>query len=224
MDRRGHSRHKSHSQSVQCTRPSHCLRQQWCHNPIQPSDVPIATWRTLLRAHVNGTEIVWKSTDWRWNLSLFLYGQVLIHGCLTVFISRVIRWNCFSKMWHISLACILQNNDLQCQLKTAGVITNDGSLECIILYNALYTMHAGETMHRKPCYNYWHVFHSSGFHHICNIKCRLDCRYSPQNIFDAKNFNPHKKPISLLNVPICTQGMQLTWWPEAGTIIVTDPY
>ena len=47
---------------------------------------------------------------------------------------------------------------------------------------------------------------------------------SPQNTFNAKNFNPHKKPISLLNVPICTQGMQQTWWPEAGTIIVTWPY
>ena len=72
---------------------------------------------------------------------------------------------------------------------------------------------------------YWHIFHSSGFHHICNIKCRLNCRYSPQNIFNAKNFNPHKKPISLLNVPICicTQGMQRTWWPEASTIIVTGP-
>ena len=65
---------------------------------------------------------------------------------------------------------------------------------------------------------------SSGFHHICNIKCRLDCRYSPQNIFNAKNFNPHNKPTSLLNVLICTQGMQRTWWPEAGTIIVTGPY
>ena len=29
-------------------------------------------------------------------------------------------------------------------------------------------------------------------------------------------------PIS--NVPICTQGMQQTWWPEAGIIIVTGPY
>ena len=48
--------------------------------------------------------------------------------------------------------------------------------------------------------------------------------YSPQNIFNANNFNQHKKPISLLNVPICTQGMQRTWWPEAGTIIVTGPY
>ena len=71
---------------------------------------------------------------------------------------------------------------------------------------------------------YWHTFHSSGFHHICNLKCRLDCRYSPQNIFNAKNFNTHKKPISLLNVPICTHGMQRTWWPEAGTIIVTGPH
>ena len=62
------------------------------------------------------------------------------------------------------------------------------------------------------------------FHHICNIKCRLDCMYSTQNIFNAKNFNPHKKPISLLNVPICTQGMQRTWWPEASTMIVTGPY
>ena len=34
----------------------------------------------------------------------------------------------------------------------AGVVTNDGFPE-IILYNALCTMHAGETMHCKPCYN-----------------------------------------------------------------------
>ena len=32
------------------------------------------------------------------------------------------------------------------------LITNDGSLWCIILYNALCTMHAGETMHCKACY------------------------------------------------------------------------
>ena len=32
------------------------------------------------------------------------------------------------------------------------MITNDGFLECIILYNALCTMHAGEAMHCKPCY------------------------------------------------------------------------
>ena len=153
MNRSGHSRHKSHSQSVQCTRPSHCLRQQWRHNPIQLRDVTIATQRTLLWAHVNGTEIVLKSTDRCSNLSLFLYVQGLIHGCSIVCMSRVIRCNCFSKMWRISLLRILQNSDLQCQLKTAGVITNDGFLECIVLYNALCTMHAGETMHCKPCYN-----------------------------------------------------------------------
>ena len=38
------------------------------------------------------------------------------------------------------------------------------------------------------------------------------------------DFNPLKMPMSLLDVPICTQGMQQTWWPEAGTIIVIEPY
>ena len=112
MNRGGHSRQKSHSQSVQCTRPSHCLRQQWRHNPIQLCDVTIATQRTLLRAHVNTTEIVLKSTDRRSNMFLFLNVQGLIRGCSIVFISRVIRWICFSKMWRISLTRILQNNDL----------------------------------------------------------------------------------------------------------------
>ena len=78
--------------------------------------------------------------------------------------------------------------------------------------------------HEFNFFIYWHILHSSGFHHICNIICRLDCRYSPQNIFNAKKFNPRKKSTSLLNVPICTQGMQRTWWPEAGTIIVSGPY
>ena len=41
MNRSGHSRHKSHSQSVQCTRPSYCLRRQWRHNPIH--SIPLAT-------------------------------------------------------------------------------------------------------------------------------------------------------------------------------------
>ena len=66
---------------VQCTRPSHCLRQQWRHNPIQRRDVTIATQGTLLRVHVYTTEIVLKSTDRRSNMSLFLYVQGLIHGC-----------------------------------------------------------------------------------------------------------------------------------------------
>ena len=57
----------------------------------------------------------------------------------------------FSKMWRISFPRILQNNDLQCKLKTAGVITNDGFLECIIfvqctVYNARWRNNALHTM------------------------------------------------------------------------------
>ena len=48
------------------------------------------------------------------NISIFLYVHGLIHGCLIMFISRTIRWNCFSKMWRISLSRIIQNYDLQC--------------------------------------------------------------------------------------------------------------
>ena len=156
MNWSGHSRHKSHSQPVQCTRPSHCQRQQWRHNPIQLRDVTIATQRTLLGAHANGTEIVLKSTDRRSNISLFLYVQGQIHGCLIVFISRVIRWNCFSKMLRISLPRMLQNNDLQCLLKTAGWSQTTAFSSALYLYNALCTMHAGETMHCQPCYKHRH--------------------------------------------------------------------
>ena len=63
---------------------------------------------TLLRAHVNGTDIVLKSTDRRLNISYFLHVQGQNHGCLTVFISKVIRWNCFSKMWCILLTLKLK--------------------------------------------------------------------------------------------------------------------
>ena len=91
------------------------------HNALAPAivyvsnDVTIATQRTLLWAHVNETKIAVKSTDRRSNLSPFLYVQRLIHGCLIVFIYiKVIRWNCFSNMWRISLPRILQDNDLQC--------------------------------------------------------------------------------------------------------------
>ena len=37
--------------------------------------------------------------------------------------------------------------------KKTGMISSDGFLEFIILYNALCTMHAGEIMHCKSCYN-----------------------------------------------------------------------
>ena len=69
-----------------------------------------------------------------------------MHGCLTVFISKVIGWNW--KMWRISLSRILINNDLQCWMKTAEVITN---LKCIIFiqctfYNARWRNNALQTM------------------------------------------------------------------------------
>ena len=150
MNRSGHSRHKSNSQSVQKTRPSHCLRQQWRHDPIQIHDVTIATQRMLLREQVNGIEIILKSTDRRLNLSLFVYVQGLIHGCVIVFISRVIRWNCFSKMWRISLLCILHNTDLQCQLKwRCDHKRRLSSVHCIVqctVYNARWRNNALQTM------------------------------------------------------------------------------
>ena len=67
------------------------------HNHIQLSDVTIATQRTLLREHVNGAQIVLKSTDRRSNISQCLYVQGLIHWCLMVFSSREIKWNRHSK-------------------------------------------------------------------------------------------------------------------------------
>ena len=84
-----------------------CLLHQWRHNPSQPHDVTIATQITLLRTHVNGTEIVLKSTDRRSKMTLFLDVQGLNHGCLTGFISREV-----SKMWRILMPRILKNNDL----------------------------------------------------------------------------------------------------------------
>ena len=71
---------------------------------------------------------------------------------------------------------------------------------------------------------YWHIFDSKTFQHICNIKHRLGCQYSSQNIFNSKNFNPHKQPILLLNMPPRSQSMQRTWWPVACTTIATGSY
>ena len=47
----------------------------------------------------------------------------------------------------------------------------------------------------------------------------------PHKIYSMQRISIHiKKLMSLLNVPICTQGMQRSWWPDAGTINVTGPY
>ena len=40
---------------------------------------------------------------------------------------------------------VIKNDDLKCLLKMAGVITNHGSLKCIISYHVVCTMHAGWT-------------------------------------------------------------------------------
>ena len=48
---------------------------------------------------------------------------------------------------------------------------------------------------------------------------------TPHKTYSMQKILIHiKKQVCLLNVPICTQGMQRTWWPESGTIIVTGPY
>ena len=98
--------------------PRHCLRRRWRHNTIQVHDVTIATQRILPRARMNGTAIALKSADRRSNITRYLHEQGLNHACLTVFISRVIKWNCFSKIWHISLPRILGNTNLQCLRRT----------------------------------------------------------------------------------------------------------
>ena len=74
----------SYHSSLKCTHPSHCLRQQRRYSPIQPRDVTIATQRTLLWAHVNGTEIGLKTTDRPSNIYLFLYVQGLTQGLLSL--------------------------------------------------------------------------------------------------------------------------------------------
>ena len=56
---------------------------------------------------------------------------------------------------------------------------------------------------------------------ICNVKHTLGCKYSWQNIFNAKTFNPHKKPIPLLNMATCSQSMWRTWWPVVSTAVVS---
>ena len=146
----GHSRHKSHSQTVQCTCPSRCLHKQWRHNSIQLRDVIKAALRTLVWTYVNGTEIVLKSMDRSSNVSLFLYVQGLIYRYLIVFISSVIRWN-FSAKCGVFHCRTYYKITIYCRTKTAGVITNDGFLECIIfaqctVYNARWRNNRLQTM------------------------------------------------------------------------------
>ena len=63
-----------------------------------------------------------------------------------MFISRVIRWNCFSKIWRISLSPLLKNNDIQCWLKTAG-----WSQITAFRVHYICTMHCVQCMLEKHC-------------------------------------------------------------------------
>ena len=56
---------------------------------------------------------------------------------------------------------------------------------------------------------YWHILHSSGL--TSNVDSIVGI---PHKIYSMQRILIHIKPISLLNVPIFTQGMQRTWWPE----------
>ena len=66
------------------------------------------------------------------------------------------------KLFHQDLAyfaVVYVNKTQQFTVLTvnAGVITNDNSPECIVLYNTQYMMHTRGTMYGKPCYK-------GGFH------------------------------------------------------------
>ena len=86
---------------------------------------------------------------WMGPQSFWNYGSALEN--ISIFLCKGNQMNFFSKMWRISLPRRLQNNDLECWSKTAGVITNDGFLECIIfvqctVYNARRRNNSSQTM------------------------------------------------------------------------------
>ena len=60
---------------------------------VQPLSTSAMTWQS----HWN----LWIGAS---NTTLFRHVQGLNHGCLTALISRIIRLNCFSKMWSVLLS------------------------------------------------------------------------------------------------------------------------
>ena len=147
---------------------------------------------TCATTRMRWTEIIFNSTDRRSNIAILLHEQGFYHGCLTLTTSRIILWHGFNKISCISLSRILINNYLQCELKTA-VLTRNGSQGCIMLYNALFTMHAGETTYHKPYYKNtqfgfvangrlrwprwtwpnWYTGHNALFYASCDLECSL---------------------------------------------------
>ena len=188
-----------------------------------PDDLPLAKidadgycchfMRSSVRPTIHGLGFVyciqsaWKKWPTIWHADVSRWLTLSIHGCLWILLLV-----CLSV--HLSV-CSFTAFSGGCAFADKSLGTNGVIIGRWLLPSLVDTGDICCHYWQHILVIYWHIFHSGGFHHICNIKCRLDYRYSPQNIFNAKNFSPHKKPISLLNVLICTKGMQRTWWPEA---------
>ena len=104
MNRSGHSIYEYHPRSAQCIRPSHCLRKQWRHNPIQHNDVTISTQRTLLQP-LNITMLCPRAEPWM---------------LCSIYMRSVVRWNCIIKCCVFFISAYVKNNDIQCQLTNWG--------------------------------------------------------------------------------------------------------
>ena len=142
--------------------------------------------------------------------------------------------NCFSKMWRISLTRILQQR-FTVLTKNGEAITNDDFLECIILYNALCTMYAGETMYCEPCYNtqqtYKSVFHMcySTFDSrrwTCTVRIFIlfdfvdripSCKTCPRFNFVYEPWDIYVCAITLWN--IYTEGANTHIWVRNGILL-----
>ena len=111
----------------------------------------IATRRTLSRPRMNGTEIVLKSIERHSTMTLFLRIQGLNHGCWTVFISRVIKLNCFRKIWCMLLPRIFKKIGFQVLTINGEVITNDNCVECIVIVQCTVCYARWGKMHCAPC-------------------------------------------------------------------------
>ena len=106
--------------------------------------------------------IILKFTDWCPNITLFLHVHKIKHGYLTGFISGVIRWNCFNKMWYILLLhmCIWIIKKQWFTVSTKRVGWSQRQLSRVHYDGTML-----ETMHNKPCYN--NLTHWGRVTHIC---------------------------------------------------------
>ena len=129
--------------------------------PFPTSAMTSLSHSTPWRHNSNTKNVTVSERDWYRN-SFEIYGSALEHksifhveginyGCFKVFISGIIGWNCFSKMWRILSPRILQNNKLVLT-RNPGRNHKWRLSSALYLYDALCTMYAVETMHYKPYY------------------------------------------------------------------------